>query len=457
MRDILVTLIVFGGLPFIFKRPYIGVLMWVWISVMNPHTQGWGFATTFPFAALIGAVTIASLLFTKEFKNLPLTPITWVLIFFVLWMNVTTVFALYPTEAYLQWNKVMKIMLMTFVTFMLIKTKQQVQLLIWVIVISLGYYGVKGGIFTIKGGGTDRVWGPENTFIGGNNEIALALIMTIPLMHYLQSIVQKSWARHAFTVAMLLCAVAALGSYSRGALLAIAAMGMFLWLKSQHKLGLALLGIMAIPPLLAFMPEEWTQRMDTINTYEEDESVQGRFNAWWMAFNLAKDRPLTGGGFEVTMPELFYRYAPDPLDIHAAHSIYFQVLGEHGFVGLGLYLLLGLLTWRAGSWIVRNTAKRDGYKWAHSLATMIQVSLIGFYVGGAFLSLLYFDVPYYLMAAMVAIRVLVEKGLREEGGKVVEKAADQSVRTPQFGQVASSNQQFFVQNPGSNSMSVGKS
>lgn len=453
MRDILVTLIVFSALPLVFKRPYVGVVLWVWISVMNPHTQGWGFATTFPFAAIIAGVTIVSLILTREPKNLPLTSVTWVLIFFVLWMNVTTVFAQYPAEAYIQWNKVMKIMLMTFVTLMLIKTKQQIQFLIWIIVISLGYYGVKGGIFTIKGGGVDRVWGPEGTFIGGNNEIALALIMTIPLMHYLQTIVQKNWARHAFTGVMLLCAVAALGSYSRGALLAIAAMGMFLWLKSRQKLGLALLGVMAIPPLLAFMPEQWAQRMDSINTYEEDDSVQGRFNAWWMAFNLAKDHPLTGGGFEVTMPELFYRYAPDPLDIHAAHSIYFQALGEHGFVGLSLYLLLGFLTWRTGSWIIRNTAKLEEFQWARNLATMTQVSLIGFYVGGAFLSLLYFDVPYYLVATMIVTRVLVEKELKEKGGRIAEKGRGAFNHTGPLIPVQS---QPVIQNLGSNSMSERK-
>lgn len=451
MRDVLVTLIVFAGLPFIFKRPYFGVLMWVWISVMNPHTQAWGFAKTFPFAAIIGGVTLVSLVFTRQPKNLPLTHTTWVLIFFVLWMNVTTITALYPDEAYIQWAKVMKIMLMTFVTFMLIKTKEHVQLLIWVIVISLGYYGVKGGIFTIRSGGGERVWGPEGTFIGGNNEIALALIMTIPLMHYLQTSVQKLWARHAFTGAMLLCAIAALGSYSRGALLAITAMGMFLWFKSRHKLGLALLGIMAIPPLLAFMPEQWSQRMDTINTYEEDESVQGRFNAWWMAFNLAKDHPLVGGGFEVTAPELFYRYAPNPLDIHAAHSVYFQALGEHGFVGLGLYLLLGFLTWRTASWIIHNTAKQDSYRWASSLATMIQVSLIGFYVGGTFLSLLYFDVPYYLMAATVVTRVLVEKELKEKGRRVAEEGR---VPFSQTGELVPVQSQPVIQNLGSNSMGV---
>ena len=429
MRDILVTLIVFGLLPSVFKRPYVGALMWVWISVMNPHTQGWGFATTFPFAAIIGGVTIVSMLFNKDPKNLPLMPITWVLIAFVVWMNVTTLFAFYPQESYEQWNKVMKIMLMTFVISMLIKTKQHVQLLIWVIVISLGYYGVKGGVFTLTSGGEDLVWGPEGTFIGGNNEIALALVITIPLMHYLQMVSQNAWVRHGLTVAMLLCALAALGSYSRGALLAIAAMGILLWLKSQHKLRIGLLLICAIPPALAFMPDKWTERMDTINTYEEDESVQGRFNAWWMAYNLAKDHPLTGGGFEVSMPELFYRYAPNPEDIHAAHSIYFQALGEHGFVGVGLYLLLAFVTWRTGSWIIRNTAKLKEYQWAFNLATMIQVSLVGFAVGGTFLSLLYFDVPYYLMTAIMVTRVLVEKGIKEKNSLVMAQRGTGSPRS----------------------------
>lgn len=447
MRDILVVLIVFGSLPFIFKRPYIGVLMWVWISVMNPHTQAYGFATSFPFAAIIAGVTMVSLVFTRESKKLPLIPAIWVFIAFVFWMNVTTIFAIYPDLVYGQWNKVMKIMLMTFVTLMLIKTKQHIQLLVLIVVISLGYYGIKGGIFTIIGGGVDRVWGPEGTFIEGNNEIALALVMTIPLMHYLQMIYQSSWVRHGLTVAIVLCAIAALGSYSRGALLALAAMGAFLWLKSRQKFSLGFLMMMVVPPLLAFMPEQWTERMDSINNYEEDGSVQGRFNAWWMAFNLAKDRPFVGGGFEIATRELFSLYAPNIMDLpRAAHSIYFQALGEHGFVGLGLYLLLGFLTWRTGTWIVRNTKNLEEYKWAYSLATLIQVCLIGFATGGAFLSLLYFDVPYYLMAAMIATRMLVEKELKEKASSVIiEKGKDAQ---PQFGNLSPSRSRRIARDSG---------
>ena len=408
MRDILITIIILGSLPFILKSPAIGGLMWVWVSVMNPHTQAWGFATHLPFAFIIAIATMLSLVMTREPKSLPLTPVSVLLLLFVAWMNVTALFALLPDSSWVQWNKVMKIMLMSFVIMMVIRTRRDIARLIWVLVGSIGYYGVKGGIFTIRSGGTERVWGPEETFIGDNNSLALALIITIPLMYYLQQNSDRRWLRHGLSAAMLLSALAALGSYSRGALLAIAAMVLFMWLKSGRKLVLgALLGLVT-PLLLAFMPERWAGRMDTINTYEEDSSAMGRLNAWRMAWNLARDR-FPGGGFDVSDGAIFARYAPNPMDVHAAHSIYFQALGEHGFVGLLIYLALGIATWRTASAIIRLTRGKAELRWAHGLATMSQASLIGFAVGGAFLSLLYFDMPYYLMAALIATRIVVER------------------------------------------------
>jgi probable O-glycosylation ligase (exosortase A-associated) len=135
-----------------------------------------------------------------------------------------------------------------------------------------------------------------------------------------------------------------------------------------------------------------------------------RLNAWQTAFNVAKDRPL-GGGFELGTPSVFARYAPNPSVPCAAHSIYFQVLGEHGFPGLGLFLLLWLLVWLDTSWIIRRSRARTELGWASDLARMIQVSLVGFFVGGAFLSLAYYDVPYNLLVAVVLTRLLVEKEL----------------------------------------------
>src|SRR5947209_1140059 len=103
MRDILVTLIVLGSLPLILRSPVNGALMWVWISVMNPHTQGWGFATQFPFAFVIALATLFSMLFTREPRALPWTPITLALLAFVAWMNITLPFSLFVDESLEQW------------------------------------------------------------------------------------------------------------------------------------------------------------------------------------------------------------------------------------------------------------------------------------------------------------------------------------------------------------------
>ena len=126
----------------------------------------------------------------------------------------------------------------------------------------------------------------------------------------------------------------------------------------------------------------------------------GRINAWHTAFNLAKDR-ITGGGFETFQAPTFDQYAPDPNNVHDVHSIYFEVMGEHGFIGFGLFVLIGLLAWRTGSKVIRECRKNPDRKWASDLAAMTQVSLIGYATGGAFLGLAYFDYYYHLVIILV--------------------------------------------------------
>jgi probable O-glycosylation ligase (exosortase A-associated) len=423
MRDYVITLFVFGALPYIFKKPWLGMVMWIFISVMNPHRQGWGFARDFPFALIIALTLLVAMLLKSKEIRLPRSPVIWTLMLFAGWMCVTSVFAIHADAIWPQLSKVLKILGMTIAISMVVRTREHIIWLIATIAASLGYYGVKGGIFTIENGGQFRVWGPGGTFIEGNNEIALALIMVVPLILYLVPLVTNKWGKRAMWASVGLCALASLGSYSRGAAIAMVAMIIFLWLKSHNKAVLGALLVVAIPLALLFMPEQWHSRIDTIENYEQDGSAMGRINAWQMALNLTADRPLTGGGFEIYDAYVFHKYAPIPEDIHAAHSIYFQVLGEHGWVGLLIYLMLYLYTWRAGSWVIRHGGHIPQLDWATRLARMIQVSLIGFMVGGAFLSLAYFDVPYYLMVAMVAIRELVEKELKERAVAVRRKGS----------------------------------
>lgn len=406
MRDIAVTLAVFGCLPFVIKRPWIGILVWTWLGFMNPHRLAWGFSTTMPFAAIVAIVTMLSLLKSKEKKQIPWESETIVLALFVAWMTITTIFSVFPTLAWEQYDKVIKIQLMIFVAMMLINTPERLKYLVWVIALSLAFYGVKGGIFTIKNGGMYRVNGPDGTFIAGNNELGLAMAMTVPLLYFLARIAQSRLLRLAMYSAMILTAIGAIGTQSRGAMLGMAAMFVMFWWKSRQKFFVAVVGGVALLAIVQIMPEQWYARMDTIKSYDEDQSAMGRMNAWWMAFHLANDRFL-GGGFETFKRPMFALYAPDPENVRDVHSIYFEVLGEHGYVGLGLFLLIAILTWRSAEAIKKAIPRSPEYAWLGDLAAMVQVSLAAYLSAGAFLGMAYFDFYYNLALMMVMGKVIL--------------------------------------------------
>jgi probable O-glycosylation ligase (exosortase A-associated) len=172
--------------------------------------------------------------------------------------------------------------------------------------------------------------------------------------------------------------------------------------------------------LLSLMPAEWWERMNTIKTYQQDESAQGRINAWYMAYNLAKAN-FFGGGFQVGAPFIFQLYAPNPEDLHAAHSIYFMVLGEQGFVGLFIFLLMFTFSWLAAGRMRKRAMAQPQTQWLVELGAMLQVALVGYAVGGAFLSLSYWDLPYnFLVLAVLGNRWLErKKWLTEPEEKVV--------------------------------------
>jgi probable O-glycosylation ligase (exosortase A-associated) len=424
VRDIVLTAFILGSLPFILRNPFIGLLMWVWVGIMNPHRFTWGFAYNMPFAQIIAICTVASMLLHQDKRfSMPKDKVVIFLVLFLLWLGVSPFFSFHPDREFAHWIEPVKIQVMCLVALFLVGRRDQLHNLVWVLALSIGLFGIKGGIFTIAHGGAYRVWGPPGSFIADNNALALAIIMTMPLFRYLQLYTENRWIRRACVVAMLLCFISALGSYSRGALLAVLAMGLFLFVKSRKKGLIVILILVCAPIVFTLMPEAWFDRMSTIETYQQDASALGRINAWHMCWNLAVARFPIGGGFVIYEPDVFARYAPEPWNIHAAHSIYFQVLGEHGFIGLALYLLIFGLSWRNGSWIVRNTKNVAGLEWARDLASMCQVSLAGFAVGGAFLSLTYFDLPYYLVIILIVLRQLVARQLAGSASDSTDKAS----------------------------------
>jgi probable O-glycosylation ligase (exosortase A-associated) len=414
VRDLILLLAFVAIIPFIFKRPVVGALAYALVSLMNPHRMAYGFAETFPFAMYLCVITLAALVFSKEPKKVPMSPAVSMLLVFFLWTTVATIFAQVPQAAWEDWDRFSKIMLMIFVTVMTVRTRKDVQALAFVVALSLGFWGVKSGIFVIFSGGGEGLLGPKGSFISDNNTLALALVTITPLLVYLVTQVHSKWLKRAVLAMAALTALGAIGSYSRGALLGAFAMGFFLWLKSTHKLKTGLAFLAVVPVVILAMPDEWMGRMHTIQTYDEDASATGRINSWMFAVRIANEFAL-GGGPNVFAPHMFLLYAPEPDRYYDAHSIYFQILGEQGYIGLAIFLTMFAVAWRTGARVIRHCRDKEDLGWALMLARMCHVSMIGYLTAGAFLTLAYYDLIYYVIAILITLdKVLIRAPQKDD-------------------------------------------
>lgn len=405
MRDIVLLLFFMISLAFVFKRPFLGILLWCWVSYMVPHKLTWGFMINFPIAQLVALTFLVAFLFSNEKKSNVLRSPVVLLIIFDAWLVLTFLVNPMSDHAVVQITNFFKVQLFTFLTYILITTKERLNQVLLVVSLSIAFYGVKGGIATILSAGNTRIWGPPGGFFEGNNELGLTLLVVMPILYYFSTIVTKKWMKLAFLGAIVLCAASVLGTQSRGALVAIVCCGTFFWFKSNNKV-ITLIALIVVAPIgYNFMPERWHDRMNSIfqsDSTQYDSSVQGRFNAWRMSYNLANNE-FFGGGFNSYTRTNFYLYSPLPEDIHDAHSIYFKILGQHGYVGLLLFLSLWLSAWLMASKIHRLCKDEPELNWASVLARMLQISLIAYGSGGAFLGLAYFDLPYHIAVCIVAL------------------------------------------------------
>jgi probable O-glycosylation ligase (exosortase A-associated) len=328
----------------------------------------------------------------------------------LLWVlfTITTIVALNPVDAWARFIEVSKILLMTMVTMVLVNSRQRLRILLITIALSIGFFGFKGGIFSLRFGGSDRLYGPPGTFIGDNNDLALALVMVLPLLFYLARDEPRKWLRLLLRATGLLSIVAVIFTYSRGGFVGLAAIAAVGLAKAKHKFIAVILLAVGIYVGIAFIPERWFSRMETIGDTGE-ESAAGRINAWHFAWNLASSRPLVGGGFDTFTRGLFERYAPDPYDFHDAHSIYFEILGEQGFTGLALFLILLFSTFSSLRGLRRRYGAMPSTRWVVDYANMLEIGLAGYVTSGAFLGRAYFDLSYHLIASTVILKVLARR------------------------------------------------
>lgn len=415
MRDLVVFGIIFGLLPFCFMRPWVGVLVFSWISFMNPHRFTYGAAYDFPFAQVVAVATLAGFFLTKDKDKFHLE--REFVIILLLWVvfTLTSFSAFRPDHAWVMWEKTSKVFLMVLITVPLFIDREKFRWLLMVTALSIGALGVKGGLFTLMSGGQHNVKGPPGSFMQGEGDFGLALNMAVPLLFYLARSEKNLRLKLVLNSALAFTVISVIFTYRRGAFLGLAAVVFMLLLKSQRKVLAGALVAIALMIAPLFITDKWAERMGTIQTYEEDASAMGRINAWKAAWNIVMERPFQGGGFDGVSGAAIYRYSPNPQATASdVHSIYFEVLGEHGFVGFGLFAALLLSTlWSLRG--LKQMSKGDpSRKWIADYSDMLQVSVIAFMVCGAFLGRAYFDLFYNVVIMAVILKVLAKKEIQKQ-------------------------------------------
>lgn len=407
MRDILIIMFMACFGPMMFKFAHIGMYLWTWVAIMNPHKLVYGIARGQSFNLWIAVITMGVWLFSKE-RKIPAAPGFAVMIMiFAVWITLTTALAPTPDISWPLWERNIKSLVLVYLVLCIITTRARLHAFLWVYLISIGYWGVKSGIVTIASAGNAVVIGPIGSMITDNNALALAITISIPVANYLRLQSSHKLIQFALIGVIILSIAAVIGTYSRGGLISLVAMTGFLWWRSRYKLVSLAAALVTVVVVVGLLPDRYIDRVSTISNASEDLSFQGRVDAWEVAIQTAADRPLGAGFAGPEQPSNWFKYVPRRT--RAAHSIYFQVLGEHGFIGLILYLSLVAVSWfslsRAAKFALRGHEKDY---WGIQAATALKCSIVTFMVGGAALSVSYYDGFLLLAATGVLVLKIVE-------------------------------------------------
>ena len=213
-----------------------------------------------------------------------------------------------------------------------------------------------------------------------------------------------------------LLAVAVVGTQSRGGLITLLGVGLvYLFLNRRNLVSVAL-GVLILALGLSFVvTDEYVERIETIQQADEDGSFQGRTMAWKMSIYIAIDNPMFGGGpYAVQSPDVwrrylpyydeseFFRTRPVTVDYKAAHSIYFQVLGDSGFGGFLVFMTTLLVAVLSSFRIIRFGRRIDDPA-LQELGRAVLISMSAIMLGGAAVSIAYYDLLFAPLALISVV------------------------------------------------------
>lgn len=426
MRDLVMLGTLLLLLFFASRNAFSAWLLWAWASLVGINDFMYGYMRTVSYVQWFALLALLLVMMRKDPELAPQgQPFGGVRALMVIFaVHGLFVAALAYPGIERNWEiatNIIKVVLLCALMPMVITSRARMQVFIIAVVLALAVQGVIDGLKFLKSGGGHLASGTGR--LGDRNDYALHLVLAIPLMIFLITQLKGKLARLAVLGTIVLTILTVVATQSRGALVSMSAVAVWLTLRSGRKLLAMALVAGGAALILTLAPASWFDRMQTINTAaEEDASFRSRLEAWKRASAIAMEHPVFGGGFRVVQaPSVFekYRYregfmgfvdTPPATFARAAHSIYFEVMSDMGFVGLGLFLAIMTSTF----WLALRVGRRARFigpsaDWARELANLVTVSMAAYLVGGAALSLSYVDLPYLLVAVVVTLDVMLAR------------------------------------------------
>lgn len=418
MRDLILTIILLGLMPVCYRKPFVGLATFSWLAYMRVQDLTWGFAKAQRWSYYIAIVTFAGFLVSRERKRWFVRDWRcYVMMVLVALLGIGILLSKDPNlrqfERYLEYGKIVAVSLFTTAV---VTTKERLRVLLWIIALSLGFFGLKSGIQgVLELGRTHIIRGPGGMLFD-NNDFSLALSMAVPMLFHLGWTERRPEIRKVFWITLPLTVITVGLTRSRGGFLSVsAAIGVLVWRSKNRLLGILIAGLVGVAGLMA-APAEYKERLLTILEPSKEGSAASRLRAWGIATRMALDNPVFGVGM-YKFQSHYRQYHPNYQageDVIVAHSSYFQIWAECGTPALLLYLTL-----IAGSfwscWRVRAEARRRYHtSWIINYANMFEASLAAFVVGSAFLNRAHFDLFYHWVSLVIAFQVIAYREMQKE-------------------------------------------
>ena len=443
MRELALAGFIFALLLFALKRPFLFILAYAYVDTVSPQRISYFILNRVPLSMIVAALALGAWIAVdkKEWRFGPRQGLILLLLLYVTW---TTAHADMPIEAWVKWEWVWKAMVFAIFLPFTLRTRLRVETSLLFLTLSAATIIIVGGLKTVAGGagyGVLNLMVDNNSGLYESSTISMVAIALIPVILWLMKYGTifpgtQAWIPAApgaplvrtgllnspvlvklFCAALIFaCLLMPIGTEARTGLVCIGVLGMLLLRDARRRflyIGAALaLGAAAIP----FLPSSFTNRMETIQGFKGDESAGTRLAVWGWTWNYALNHPM-GGGFEA--------YRQNRIQVNmvnqdqaetgvatvqsvadegrAYHSAYFEMLGEQGFPGLILFLLIH------GIGLVRMEVIRRRYRrvaegedaWIAPLATALQNFQLIYLVGALFVGIAYQPFVYLMIATQI--------------------------------------------------------